>query len=182
MTLKLSEITSNQHYCTFAALFSTAMQPAWRAQHPEVPSVRGTLDHLLRMSHSLLQGATAIRTQFVIEWSDLLISIVQADPHLSYSEEDLDWFVSLMDSDTMSETRMVIAMLFAAASGTEWYTLDELSKLSGTPKVTLRKRAEGGKIPGAQLKGKTWLVPSVSLRAQGISIPSPEREEEQEGH
>src|SRR6266487_3759867 len=162
----LTEILDNQHFNQFAAILSVTMAPGWRMRHPEVPSIRGTVEYrLARLNRGMLKDAENIKRDFIGEWTDLFTQVVEADPGLRYSVEDMDWFVAVMDGDETT-ARLTFSLLFAVASTrTTWLTLDKIAEITGKPDSTLRRHASEGRYAGARLAGKTWIVPLLSLKA-----------------
>ncbi len=53
----------------------------------------------------------------------------------------------------------------------DYLTIDEVSKITGDNIETLRKRCQTGKIAGANLKGKTWLIPRAYIFKVTIMKP-----------
>lgn len=166
----LTSITQNPHFNAFAALFSVAISANWRMRHPEVPDVRSTLDRLARLSRNLLKDATSIRNSFIHEITILLVQIVEADPKLHYSTEDLNWMFELLDGES-GEARMILSMLFASAvSPRNFLTVEQVAEITGDGASTWRARAANGEIIGAWKAGKTWMFPLLSLKAYGVNI------------
>lgn len=63
----------------------------------------------------------------------------------------------------------IVSMLFAYASSPfELLTTVQVAEMRNEPEITWRKRAEGGKIPGAFKVGNRWLLESSVLQAMGV--------------
>jgi hypothetical protein len=106
----------------------------------------------------------------IATFTKLLTSISSADRHLSYTTDDLDWLVHLMDQDPQ-EYRPVLKMLQAWFSAPDTLlTPAEVAEITVTAESTWRNKAARGEIPGAIKKGKQWLLPASVLRAQGVDI------------
>src|SRR5690242_14294040 len=146
----LTAILQNKHFLQFAAILSVTMSPGWRMRHPEMPSTQSTIEYSLsRLGHSTAKDAENIRRDFIDEWTNLFTQMVKADPGLSYSVEDMDWFVEILDGDD-GAARVTFSMLFAVASTSAiWLTLDMVSAITGTPESTLRRHASEGRFAGA---------------------------------
>lgn len=170
----LTTILENPHFNQFAALLSIAMSPKWRMAHPEVPSVRSTIEHRLsRLNRGMLKDATNIKRDFIKEWSTLFMQIVEADPRLHYGVDDYDWFLEVMDGEE-SIARTTFSMLFAVASTRrQFYSTEQVASFSDKAASTWRNLAAEGKIPGAFQVGNTnrWFFPELSLRAYGVKVP-----------
>jgi len=167
-TFTLTEILKNPHFNQFAAMFSVAMAPGWQMRHPEVPSVRAKLEWFARLFKDSSTPFDQVR--FVEEWSKILTALTVADPNLSYSTDDMDWFASVLDG---KQANVTFSMLFAVASTPVlWLTLDQVADIAGGGASTWRKKASDGELVGARLAGKTWIIPQLSLKAYGIEIPT----------
>jgi hypothetical protein len=162
------DMLRNEHLNRFAGLFAIAISPGWRMRHPEVASVRGRLDQIAR----IVRGGEVFDTwSFLAEFMKLLTDIVHADPHLSYTEEDLDWLMETLDAG-FQHARTTIMLLLAVASGNpRWYTAEELSEITGLSQITWRKRAAEDPEWMAQKRGKLWLFHEIVLRAHGVAVP-----------
>ncbi len=67
------------------------------------------------------------------------------------------------------EALAIISMLFAYASvPMELLTTVQVAEMRNEPKITWRKRAEIGKIPGAFKLGNLWLLERSVLQAIGV--------------
>ena len=174
----LTEILENPHFLQYAAILSVAMSPKWRMLHPEIPSVRSALEHRLsRLNRAMLKGADNIKQNFIGEWTSMFARIVEADPDLYYRTEDVDWFVSVLDSDEQI-ARTTFSMLFAVASTRrEFADAAQVAEATGEAESTWRNRGAAGEIIGAfKAGGKAWMFPVLSLRAYGIrNIPEAPR-------
>lgn len=174
---RLSDILHNNNFCQFAMILSVAMSPKWRRAHPEIPSVRETLEYRLsRLNRGMIQEQlSGIKLDFIKEWTGLFIHIVEADPDLFYTTENMDWFGQVMDGDP-GTARATFSMLFAVASTLRTlYTCEQVAEITGEAASTWRNRCAKGDIVGATKigeNGKVWVIPSLSLQAYGVDVPS----------
>jgi hypothetical protein len=171
--VELTEITKNKHFLQIASLLSVAQSAGWRMRHPEMKSVRATLDGLARM----IRGGTAafnasetLKHQFAAELTVLLADIVKQDPKLHYSADDAKWIFETLYSE---DAALVFSMLFAVSvSQQKWYSAEQVAEMTGKPAGTWKNRAAAGEIYGVERAGaRTWIFPSLELKARGISIP-----------
>lgn len=163
---EFQNVLRNEHLNRFAGLLAIAQEPHWRARHPEVASARGRLDQLV---HMLTGGESFDVSAFNITWVKLVTDIVHADPKLSYSSADLDWFYATLENPT--HARMVFTLLFAVASDKpRYYTAEQLAQYSGLSSITWRKRALNPDWLARQY-GQTWLFSELILRACGVVVP-----------
>lgn len=166
---ELIAITRDPHFLRFVALLSVPQAPGWRMQHPRVPSVRGTLDRLMKLSKDL--DSRPIQEQFINEFTGMLVWIVEADEHLGYDTEDMEWFVECIDHPGAST---IFSLLFAYAScPVRWFSAEQVAEFTGKSASTWQKRAADGQIIGAKKLGKTWLFPESGLAAFGVKLPPP---------
>jgi hypothetical protein len=176
----LSALVQNEHFLRFVALLSVPQSPGWRMRHPKVPSVRATLDRLMKLSTALPERT--IIEQFLTEFAGMLVWIVEADESLRYSERDMTWIVESLES---RDAPLIFSLLFAYAScPVHWYSAEQLSEFTDKAASTWRNLAAEGSIIGTRKVGKVWLFPASGLIAYGVTIPSPllmEVEEQKEG-
>lgn len=173
--MTLSEIINNPHLLQIASLLNVAQSARWRRDHPEVPSVRETLDRLARFIHA---GPTAfcnsesLKHQFTGELTVLLAQIVMSDTKLQYSTDDAQWIFESLYSD---EAALIFSMLFAVSvSQQRWYSAEEVAALTNETAGAWKNRAARGEIYGVERAGqRTWIFPALSLRAHGIQVPPP---------
>jgi hypothetical protein len=167
----LTDILRNQHFLRYAAILSLAMMPEWREQHPEVPSVSGTINfRLSKLNKSILSGATSIKYDFLMEWSRLFAQISEVDSKLQYTEDDLAWFIGVLDRDA-DIARLTFSMLFATAfTPQEWISLQKASQITGKAESTLRGLAAAGKFIGARKFGTSYAISGLALKAYGYEV------------
>lgn len=159
-----SDILRNCHFCQLAALFSVPYNSMyWRQQHPQVPF--WTLHEEISKA---LKNIDMARTAFISKFVSVLTTLVEADPKLRYSEEDMQWFTEVMQSD---DAHVTMSMFFAvAASKPSFVTPAQIAAQTGTAESSWRNRAAAGEIIGAVKAGKQWLIPLNTLRAYGHDI------------
>jgi hypothetical protein len=97
-------------------------------------------------------------------FGDLMRAIASADERLAYTEDDIAWFLGVLDGE-YPQTTIAMLKAFAAASDV-MVTADELASITGDGRSTWRLRAQ--RIPGALVKGKTWLFPKSVLVAMNM--------------
>lgn len=165
--MNFSEVLHNPHFNQFVALLRVAMSQHWRMRHPEVPSVRGTLEYRLsKLHHNLNQPS--IQHDFIAEWTNLFTSVVEADPKLYYRVEDMDWLISVLDGE---DATTILSMLFAASfSPTVFVTPAQVAEATSTHESGWRNKCADGEIIGAFKAGKQWLIPVTALRAYGVDV------------
>lgn len=169
MEFKFSEVLDNPHFNQFVALLRRAMSQHWRQRHPEVPSVRATLDYrLMKLAHDISKSPI-IKQDFLEEWVKLFASLIEADPRLYYRQEDMDWFLDVLDGEYATVT---MSMLFAAASSrTEFVTPTQVAEATNTAESTWRNKSARGDFIGAwKVNSHQWLIPVASLRAYGVTV------------
>jgi len=162
--VKYSDILKDPHFNNLAAIIRVPfLSDSWRSSHPEVP-FRKLLAELDQVKTE--QSFASNRQEFVRRFCSFLIELTPADPRLSYTENDLQWFIEVMDSE---HAFAVINLLFAWFSAPDtMLTPVEVANISGMAESTWRNRAASGDVPGAIKKGKQWLLPQSVLRAQGV--------------
>lgn len=165
--ISMLDLYRNPHMTNLAAIVRLPfMAPTWRADHPTVP-FWSLLDDLVAVAKP--EYFKKDRTVIIERLTNLLTAIVQADPRLRYSEDDLSGFLRLIDS----EHGPTILSLFCAkaSSPDQLLTPVEAAQHTGLAEITWRKRAIAGEVPGAFKKGKQWLLSASVLRAAGYNIP-----------
>lgn len=147
--MNYSDILSNPHFRRLAAVLRVPYRSqSWRRQHQDVP--------FWSLTRSLAMNSDA-PANFLQVIADVLHRIVAADPTLAYDTSDLDWLVSMLDTQ---HGPTVAAMLLAYASSVDEYlTPVEAADRFGGAESTWRNKAAQGAIPGAVKKGKQWLLP-----------------------
>lgn len=172
----LSTLTHNEHFLRFVAILSVPQSPGWRMRHPEVPSVRSTLDRLMKLGAGL--PSPAIQVQFIGEFATMLLRIVEADESLHYSGDDMDFIVQSASGDSAP---LIFSLLLAYASApVRWFGAEQLSEFTDKAASTWRNLAADGAIIGAKKIGKTWLFPESGVAAYGVPLPPPLRFEVEE--
>jgi len=163
--MKYSDILNNPHFNNLGAIIRVPFQsPEWRRGHSGVP--------FWNLNKAFVD-ATPIdgpwnTADVISSFTTLITSISTADPHLTYTEDDINWFVAMLDSE---EHKAVVKMFQAWYSAPDtMLTPAEVAAATGTAESTWRNKAAAGHIPGAEKKGKQWLLPRSILRSQGIDV------------
>lgn len=161
--MKAREVLRNEHFNRLAALIRVPFHSSeWRQEHYEVD--------FWSMIESL-DGAIEIDSpEYILETlTSLLVAITKADSSLSYTPEDFDWIVEVLDDGD----REMVFRLFQAwyAAEDKVITVEEAAEITGEAASTWRNRANRGEVPGARKMGKTWLLPVSSLRMMGVEVP-----------
>ena len=164
--MKYSDILKNEHFNNLAAIIRVPfLSEQWRKEHSEVPfwSLLDELNEVKTEEHFATN-----RAEFVNRFCAFLVTLITADERLSYSEEDLAWFVETMDSE---HALPIISLLFAWFSAPDTLlTPAEVAASTDTAESGWRNKAAAGLIPGAVKKGKQWLLPRSVLRGQGLEV------------
>lgn len=163
--MKAREVLRNEHFNRLAAIIRVPFHSSeWRQEHYECDfwSLTESLD-----------GAIEIDApEYILETlTSLLVAITKADSNLSYSPEDFDWIVEVLEDG--DGDREMVMRLFQAwyAAEDKTVTVKEAAEITGEAASTWRNRANRGEVPGARKMGKTWLLPVSSLRMMGVDIP-----------
>jgi hypothetical protein len=104
------------------------------------------------------------------EYTQLFIRILKdiklADDRLRYTKEDIQWVAEAMEQE---QALVIMSMLFASAHAEDQYlTPPEIAAMTGKSESNWRNKAAAGEFPGAQKKGKVWLIPLSVLQSRGI--------------
>jgi hypothetical protein len=164
--MKHSDILKDPHFNNLAAIIRVpTLSQTWREEHLEVPFWT-LLDELSDVKTE--EAFATNRQEFVIRFRRFLVTLTTADSRLAYTEDDLAWFVQVMDG----QHALVIASLLLAWSSAPdtLLTPAEIAAATGTAESTWRNKAAAGAIPGAVKKGKQWLLPRSVLRSQGLNL------------
>ncbi len=153
--MKYSDILKNKHFRNLATLIRTPfLSTKWRKDHPELPfwTLLEEID-----SVKTAEMFESNRTEFTNRFLVLLATLTAADSRLSYTQDDLRWFVDAMDGE---HALVIASMLLAyAIAPDEAVTPAEAAALTGTAESGWRNKAAAGQLPGAIKKGKQWLIP-----------------------
>lgn len=165
--MKYSDILKNEHFNNLAVIIRIPhLSATWRKEH----LVKVPLWQLLDALNDIKTEASFAtdRTEFVNRFCDLLVKLTTADPRLTYSEDDLTWFVQAMDGE---HALVIASLLLAWASAPDkLLTPAEAAEATGTSESNWRNKAAAGEIPGAIKKGKQWLLPRSVLRSRGLEV------------
>lgn len=159
------DILRNEHFNNIAAIVRVPFQSSsWRDNHVAMPFWT-RLEELDKLRAVLGKKDSKA---FVAQFCRFLAELTESDPRLVYTQEDLAWFIKIMDSD---QAESITALLFAWFSAPdEMLTPAEVAGRTGTHESGWRNKAAAGNIPGAIKKGKQWLLPRSVLRARGLSV------------
>lgn len=170
--MKYTDVLRNEHFNNLASIIRVPFRSmAWKRQHADVPfwMLVGEFADAVKPSKSALP---LDRQRTIKAITNLLITITQADDRLSYTPEDIDWFVSVLDMPD-SEARAVLNLFSAWFSAADTYvTPTEVATATNTAESGWRNKAAAGEIPGAIKKGKQWLLPVAWLRSRGTEVPT----------
>lgn len=168
--MKYSDILKNPHFNNLAAIVRVPfLSHDWKKQHPQVPFWT-LISNFDRATKSLN------KVEIIEAFTSLFFALTTADERLSYSEDDLNWFVGVLDGDP-SDALVTLSMFKAWFSApTALVTPTEIAEQTGTNESTWRNQAADGEIPGAIKKGKQWLIPVSVLRSRGFDVTSSEME------
>lgn len=162
-----AETLRNPHFNNIAAIIREPLRsPEWRQAHPEVPFFA---------LHDTLVATFGVKKlnaeQVTSALSALLVALVEADERLSYTTDDLNWFVAVLDSPDAHVTLNMLQAWWSAPD--EYVTPAEVAAATGTSESQWRNKAAAGEIPGTRKAGKQWLLPVSVLRSRGIEIAWP---------
>ncbi len=183
--MNYTDIIHNPHFNNLAAIFNVVFwtikshDPLYKRLKSEIPfwSLWQKFDRVTPIDVPLNKEAT------IDAFTELLLTVTQAAPELLwYTEDDLNWFFGMLDS----ENGLVTISLFKAwvSAKHTYLTPIQVSEITGAAESTMRNRAAGRPgakaIPGCKKPGKDWLIPLAVLQAQGEIDWSyrPERESE----
>lgn len=160
-----SIILEDPHFNNLAAIIRVPfLSHSWKKQHASVPFWA-----LIQNLSSVTPGEAGWnKEQVLAAFTDLLLEITTADTRLSYTPEDVKWFVETLDSDSH---KAVISMLQAwySAPG-QLVTPAEIAEQTGSAESTWRNKAANGELPGSIKKGKQWLIQASVLRSRGFDV------------
>lgn len=153
-------IIQDDQFQRLAAFLRAASRPAWLAEHPasKFGFYFNNFARHARAYHSDLNG------DLVADYAGMVSSAVEADTRLSgYMTTDvLDWFVGILGE---ADAGTVLALLLAVSACEDtMLTPVEAAEASGMSESHWRNQAAAGSIPGAQKKGKQWLIPRSWIR------------------
>jgi hypothetical protein len=159
--MQARQVLKNKHFNRLAAIIRVPFHSSeWRQEHYRVD--------FWSMIESL-DGAIEIDSpEYILETlTSLLVAITKADSNLSYSPEDFDWIVEVLEDGD----REMVFRLFQAwyAAEDKVVTSEEAAEITGEAASTWRNRANRGEVPGARKMGKTWLLPVSALRMMGVA-------------
>jgi len=162
--MKYRDVLRNKHFNNLAVSIRVPLlSPGWRKRHPHVPLIS-----LEKQFSAAVFNDVWNRGEVLTAFVNLITAIVEADERLSYSKEDMDWFVNVLENDN---AQAILALFCAWYSAPDVFlTPAEVAQKTDTAESTWRNRAAAGKIPGAIKKGKQWLLPKTALRSQGVNV------------
>lgn len=162
----MRQVMTNPHFVRIVSLISRAWHsPAWQRRHPTI-DLKAHFDGL----HHLLQHAvfaqTASGQTFPASLLDLLDTLEAADSRLSATAEDRAWLLAITRSRRALTAMLVL--LTSIYSPPAYYTPEQLAAQGAGSIEEWRQR--GSSVPGAFQAGGQWWLPSIVLRAIGISV------------
>ena len=170
--MKLAEVLPNPHFRRLAAFLRIPLCfKEWHLAHPQDPADT-PIDTLVKNVTDRLNSSTLTtdkeRASFLLHFCRLIAAVINLDPRLQCKSGDIYWLMDVLSKDTC-DALAIISMLFAYASKPlELLTTVQIAEMRNEPEITWRKRAEGGKIPGAFKVGNRWLLESSVLHAMGV--------------
>lgn len=165
--MKYSEIIRNPHFNNLAAIIRVSFDTSWQRSHAGTPFWTLQDKFLATIAPDLPQ---IDRGEVVRTFTDMIVALVKADDRLTYTEDDLKWFVEILDRP-VGEAKAILHMLSAWWSAPDtMLTPVEVAEKTGTAESTWRNKAAAGEIPGAVKKGKQWLLPLSVLRSRGLPL------------
>ncbi len=165
MSEKLTDTIRNPHFANLAAFLNVPFSShQWKKTHPQVPfwSLWEGFADIIKGA-----GASTNQVQVIGRFTDLIVSIAEADPRLSYSTDDIAWFTIVVERKEYYKLHMLFAY---ASSVTEYLTPNEVAVQTGTAASGWRNKAASSSLPGSIKKGKQWLINASVLRSQGIDV------------
>ena len=165
-----TNILHNEHFNNFAAIIRAAYHSKqWQAR-TGVPV--WTLVRNFDQATAPDLGKQMDKADVLDAFTALVTALAAADGRLVYSQDDMDWFISVLDSPSPLVPLNMLKAWFSAYD--QMLTPAEVAEQTGTAESTWRNKAAAGEFPGAQKKGKQWLLPVSVLRSRGlISKPAP---------
>ncbi len=170
--MNYTDIIHNPHFNNLAIIFNV---PFWTVSHSSPLYKRLKSEIPFRSLWKKFDTVTPIdvplnKEAAIDAFTDLLLAVTTAAPELLwYTQDDLDWFFGMLDS----ENGLVMISLFKAwvSAKHTYLTPKQVSKITGAAESTMRNRAAGQSgskaIPGCKKPGKDWLIPLAVLQAQG---------------
>ena len=165
--MNFTDVIKNEHFVSLSAILRVPFQShTWKKLHPEVPF--WTLNE--NLGKAVHRDSKLDRDQVVAAITDILVAVTSADDVLCYTEDDLTWLFSWLDGeDTTAKAVYSLWMAYYSAPA-DTITPAEVAEKTGTAESTWRNKAAAGLIPGAEKKGKQWLLPVTVLRSQDVNI------------
>ena len=161
--MNYSDILKNPHFNNLAAIVRVPFHSLeWKTKHPEV-AFWTLMDNL--------KSVTPLdpkwnKCEVVEALTSLLVSLTKADSRLSYTEEDLNWLFSVLDTE-QHKTIILLWMAWFSAPD-EGMTTAEIAEATGTSESQWRNKAAAGYFPGARKTGKTWVIPKSILKSRSL--------------
>lgn len=151
-----AEIIENEHFIRLAGVIRPVIGP-WGPQRFNRPGLMPLYEELRTLTFVEPPTFDAGREKLVTLYAELLHLIVEQEPKLRYTEDDLAWLVAAIDSP---DAQVVLSLLLAVAScREEMVTPAEAAERTGMSESHWRNTAAAGGIPGAEKRGKQWLIP-----------------------
>lgn len=164
--MRLSEILNNRHFCNLVSIIRIPLRSYdWQGENPEV-RFSSRIFHLESLMTKKRFEDQSGRNEFTQLFLRLLKDIKLADDRLRYTNEDIQWFVQIMEQE---HALVTMSMLLASAHAEDQYmSPPEIAAQTGTSESNWRNKAAAGDFPGAYKQGRVWLIPYSVLRSRGI--------------
>lgn len=159
-----TDILTNPNFQRLAACLRVATRPEWLQTHPS-SKFGFHFNNFVRLSHT---AHPDLRSDLIAAYSGMTVSIVAVDINLSryLTPAVLEWFVALLDGERQVAAT-TLSMLLAVVSMEDTLLTPAEAAESGMSESYWRNACAAGDVPGAQKRGKQWLIPQswVQLRA-----------------
>jgi len=157
------EIMQNENFQRLAAFLRVASRPDWLTAHP-ASKFGFCFGNFVRHAQSYHPD---LRQNLIGDYAGMTSNAVEADirlyPYVTTSA--LEWFVGLIDNEDRQFVGAVLILLLAVSACEDTVlTPAEAAKQTGTSESYWRNHAAAGNIPGAQKKGKQWLIPRAWIK------------------
>lgn len=161
--MSYSGVLKNEYFNNIAAIIRVPFRSvAWREEHAQFP-FWPRIKQLDKLKSPQLFNDD--KQAFIDEFMLFLADLTQTDPRLTYTTEDLAWFLHTMSSD---HALAIASLLFAWFSAPdEMLTPADMAECTGMAASTWRNKAAAGEVPGAIKKGKQWLIPAHASQSRG---------------
>src|SRR6266702_490632 len=164
--MQITQILNNPHFCNIVAIIRIPLHSwEWRDENPEVlfDARIYSIESLMTRDHFQDEGD---KYEFTQRFISLLKDNKLADDRMRYTKDEIQWFIEAIEQE---QALVIMSMLFASAHAEDKYlTPPEIAAMTGKSESNWRNKAAAGEFPGAQKKGKVWLIPLSVLQSRGI--------------